>query len=294
MTDNRSEVTFATQYNSIGSAVLWQGDCLEEIHRYANNYFTLMVTSTPYPGQRGFDKSVEEYLAWWTVRLQAIIPKMHPTRGVLVQNVIFPRRDGWWDNGVFQIPFIAENLGLYQQDVIVWEKINAPPSGSHKRHERQGYEFCFVWARSENYSFTPQRKPYAAKTIGKAKTGNMRKADVFGNHAGGHSDLHPDGALQSNVWRISASGDQNRPRVKGGVFPRELVDRFILTYTEPGDVVFDPFMGSGTVLVQAIENDRLAVGIDIDPEAYDTAREWVTETVEKRKYHGKQESLLGV
>ena len=120
--------------------------------------------------------------------------------------------------------------------------------------------------------------PYSKKTIGKALSGNLRQTDIVGSLAGGHTRLHPEGARQGNVLRISSSGDQGRPRVSGGVFPRKLADRFILTYTDPGDCVVDPFMGSGTVVVQAIKHGRKAVGVDIDKESFLTARKWTIET----------------
>ena len=103
----------------------------------------------------------------------------------------------------------------------------------------------------------------------------MRQADVRGSHAGGHADLHPDGARQSNVLRISSSGDQNRPRVKGGAFPRELAERFILQFSDPGDVVLDPFMGSGTTVIMSMQNYRHSVGCETDPEAFKVASDWV-------------------
>lgn len=265
--------------NAYDDIQIFEGDCLEIASLLKPGAFTLLLTSTPYPGQRGFDLSVMEYMGWWLARFELLVTRLSPT-GVLVQIVSFKRTDnGWYDTHIFAIPHMLEQMGLGCQDIYIWDKLNAPPSGNHDRHDRPEYEYCFVYAKSKDYTFNPQRVPYSPKTIGKAKTGNMRKADVAGSHAGGHAEIHPDGARQGNVLRISASGDQNRPRVKGGVFPREQADRFILTYTNPGDLVLDPFMGSGTVLVQSLIHGRRAVGIDIDKEACDTAVDWVRDTL---------------
>ena len=276
-----------TEANAHGIQI-FRGDCLDAAGILRPGVFTLLLTSTPYPGQRGFDLSVEEYFGWWLARFQMLVEKLDPVRGILIQNIIFRRTgDGWYDTRVFSIPSLLETLGLHCQDIYIWDKLNAPPSGNHDRHDRQEYEYCFVYAKSKDYQFIPQRAPYSLKTVGKAKTGNMRKTDVAGSHAGGHADIHPEGARQGNVLRISASGDQNRPRVQGGVFPRDLADRCILTYTNPGDLVLDPFMGSGTTVVQSLIHGRRAVGIDIDAEACSTAVEWVEEVLSQ----GIQERL---
>lgn len=264
------------RHETIDKVDLWLGSCPDVAEEYPDDHIQLLLTSTPYPGQRGFEVSVEEYRPWLLEQLKPWFPKMKQGTGVIVQNIFFKRTDdGWFDDRIYTIPYFYRHFGWHMIDTYIWDKINTPPSGNHQRHDRPGYEFCWAFARSKNYVFRPQRKPYSAKTIGKAKTGNMRQADVDGSLAGGHAKLHPDGALVDNVLRISSSGDQGRPRVKGGVFPRELARRFILTFTEPEDVVLDPFCGSGTALVEAVRADRAGIGIDIDEAAIKVTADWL-------------------
>lgn len=265
-------------YIACGSAQLWKMDNILVPHRYDDDYFQLLITSTPYPNQRGFMYHPNDYLRWWKERLEAWLPKVNQTTGVVVQVIKYRRTGGWFDRRVFEILWLYEMLGMGIVDVYIWDKKNAPPNGNHERHDRDEYEFVFVGARSANYTKNAVRKPYARKTIVKAKPGNkMRQADVFGSMAGGHSDLHPDGALQGNVLRISSSGDQGRPRIEGGVFPRELAERLILTFSNEGDTIIDPCCGSGTSLVVAVENDRFAVGVDDKAVAIETTHDWLKE-----------------
>lgn len=263
---------------SKSSIALFPHDCLEVAENYPPEYFQLLLTSTPYPGQAGFELTGFDYINWWWQRLNAWLPKMDQKTGVIVQNIQFKRtEDGWYDDRILtELLSVYRSTDLRMIDIYPWDKLNAPPSGNHDRHDRNEWEFCFALALSRNYTFNPYRKPYAEKTIGKAKPGNKtRQADVRGSHAGGHSKLHPDGARQSNVLRISSSGDQNRPRVSGGVFPRELAERFILQFSDPWDHVVDPFMGSGTTIQMARKHKRHVVGCENDPEAYAVAEKWV-------------------
>ncbi len=261
---------------------LWNRDCIIVAHEYDDDQFQLLLTSTPYPGQAGFHiKTFNLYLRWWYDRLKAWIPKIHHGTGVIVQNVKIKRNPkGWfYTRQLTDLIAMYETLGLYVIDLYIWDKLNSPPAGNHQRHDRDEYEFVYTLARSEAYIFNEYREPYAEKTIGKAKKGNkMRQADVRGSHAGGHSNLHPDGARQSNVLRISSSGDQGRPRVEGGVFPRSFAERMILTFSDPGHWVVDPFAGSGTTMVMALKNGRCAVGCENKRVAWQTAFDWIMQT----------------
>ena len=257
---------------------LWNRDCLLVPHEYEDGVFQLLITSTEYPGQAGSKMPPGDYLQWWYARLRAWLPKVDHSTGVIVQNIKFKRTPAGWfpSKRVTDLQTLYDTLDLHPIDWYIWDKLNAPPSGNHDRYDRDEYEFVFVLARSPNYTFNKYRKPYAATTVGKAKPGNkMRQADVRGSHAGGHSNLHPDGARQGNVLRISSSGDQGRPRVKGGVFPREFAERFILTFSNPGDWIVDPCVGSGTSMVMARENGRFSVGCETDRSVWMTAYEWL-------------------
>lgn len=252
---------------------IWEADALDIPSQYANGTFRMLLTSTPYPGQRGFNFSSTGYLDWWQQRLRAWLPKLH-TDGVVVQNVgPFSREARFFNLGIFNIPYMAESLGLRTVDVYVWDKLNAPPSGHQARTDRNEWELVYVFAKTADYVFNPQRQPYSAKTVGKARTG-IRKPDVSGGMAGGHSRLSELGARMGNVIRLSSSGDQGRPRVTGGSYPRGLAERFISQYSNPGDAIIDPFVGAGTSLVVASALGRSSVGVDSSADAVTTASAW--------------------
>lgn len=261
-----------------------RADCLTAAADYPDGRFQLALTSTPYPGQRGFELSVPEYLTWWQRRLEVLTPLLHPVTGVLVQVIKFRRAGGWFDRRIFDLLGLYTAVGLNLIDIYMWDKLNSPPSGNHRRHDRDEYEFCFALARSEDYTKNQTRRPYSPKSI-TGERAKKRRPDVNGSHANGHRQLHPAGALQGNVIRASSSGDQNRPRVLGGSFPRRLAGRFIETFSNPGDWVLDPFCGAGTTVVEAIRLARPVVGMDIDGTAVCTAADWAQAAVVVRFAH---------
>lgn len=256
-------------------------DSLYLLEDYPDGHFQLLLTSTPYPGQRDFNVTVDEYLGQWLPeRLESWVYKLHPISGVLAMVITFKREDdGAFDTRLFTLPqIIREETEMFPINVYMWDKLNSPPSGNTNRYDYNEWELVVVMGRSPDYinNVDAVRRPYSHKTIGKAKDGNkMRQTDVAGSLAGGHNNLHPLGALPSNVLRISPSADQNRPRAIGGSFPRQLADRFILQFTNPGDWVVDPHCGAGTTIVQALKHGRNAVGGDLSPRAVSKTIKWI-------------------
>lgn len=268
--------------------VVWQGDCLTAAAAYPDDQFQLLLTSPPYPGLHGFPLTGAAYHAWLHERLAAWVPKVCAQTGVVVLVYKYGRTDdGWFDlDQLTLLSEIQQQHGLKLVDLYPWDKLNAPPAGSHNRHDRDEWEITAVFARSPDYFYRPVRKPYNPKTIAKNKTGNPRQADVLGKHTNGHARLHPQGARQGNVLRISSSGDQGRPRVTGGSFPRQLAERFILQHTRQGDGVADPFCGAGTTLAEAVRLGRFGVGVDDDAVAVETAVTWLAQLTGGRFVNG--------
>ena len=70
-----------------------------------------------------------------------------------------------------------------------------------------------------------------------------------------------------SVWKVNSAANTEHPVA----FPQELPSRAVLCCTDPTDTVLDPFAGSGTTLIAALEADRKAIGIEIDQRWIDVA-----------------------
>jgi site-specific DNA-methyltransferase (adenine-specific) len=98
-------------------------------------------------------------------------------------------------------------------------------------------------------------------------------------HANGNRDEVPDFVVKrykrrDNVWFINVgTKNHNHP----AVFPEQLANDHIISWTNEGDVVFDPFVGSGTTCKMAKLNNRKYIGIDISEEYCDIARKRLEE-----------------
>lgn len=257
------------------------GDALQLIPTLENGSVHLVVTSPPYPGQWGNGLSSAEWVEWQELWMGHLWPKLAPA-GVVVLNVQFKRTDeGWFDRRVFDVAEGPFQWRLNLLDVYIYGKPNPPPNGPLTYCDSPGWEFVYVLTkakRPEDVVFNPVRAPYARRSI-RASDGRVHVGTASGVAGGRNRNAmpHPDGARQTTLMLLSMSGDQNRPRAKGRSFPRELPERFIRQYTNPGDLVLDPFCGVGTTPYVAAQLGRRYEGFEIDPQEAERAREWLRE-----------------
>lgn len=256
------------------------GDARELIPTLDDGSVRLVVTSPPYPGQYGNRMTSPQYMRFtysWTTPLDRKLAE----NAVIVLNVQFKRRDdGWFNSSVFQMatyPWLPAGWNLL--DVYIYGKSNPPPNGALSWCDPPGWEFVFILTkagRPQDVTFNPVRRPYSRKSI-RASDGRVYVGNGSGIVGGrnGNAVPHPDGARQSTLMMMSMSGDQNRPRAKGQSFPRDLPDRFIRQYSNPDDLVLDPFCGVGTTCRVAAELGRRWIGFEIDPAEAERAREWL-------------------
>lgn len=245
------------------------GDALELIPTLDDGSVQLVVTSPPYPGQYGNSMTSFEWVNWYRKWTGLLWPKL-TANGILVLNIMFKRDDyRFFDDRLFKTIDVSHYKLL---DVYIYGKSNPPPNGALTYCDPPGWEFVFVLtkaSRPQDVIFNPVRKPYSPKSI------NKSDGRLYSNMSRGGTDPHPDGARQTTLMLMSKSADQNRPSAKGISFPRALPERFIRQYTNPGDLVLDPFAGVGTTVRVAAELGRRGVGFEIDPDEAERAREWL-------------------
>jgi DNA modification methylase len=256
-------------------ATLLEGDTLETLKTMADGSVKLVVTSPPYNIGKEYETAVEldHYLDW----LKPIIAELH--------RVIHPEGNVAWqvgnfidDGEVFPLDIlfypIFKKIGFKLRNRIVWHFDH----GLHASHRLSGrYETMLWFSKSDDYTWNldPIRVP--AKYPGKR---NYKPGPDHGKLSG-----NPLGKNPSDIWKLMIHewevGLWDIPNVKANhpektihpcSFPIELVERCVLSMTNEGDVVLDPFTGVGSAMLAALKRGRRSVGIDKERRYLDEAR----------------------
>lgn len=250
------------------------GDCLEKMREIESDSVDLVVTSPPYAMQRkdtygGVPE--EEYPIWFEQIGKEIFRVMKPT-GSFVLNIKENSKDGRKSTYVLETVLNLSRIFMWK-DTFIWHKKNPFPTGSNRRL-KDGFEYCYWFSKSSDYQFYPNSVlvKSESKYLESEKKRNNLGNHICKNGSGFKMNRRAvsDYVRPSNV--ISLTTD-NENHVHPATFPIGLPQFFIKLMTMPGDVVLDPFMGSGTTGAAAVRENRDFVGIEIDEKYMQIAQE---------------------
>jgi site-specific DNA-methyltransferase (adenine-specific) len=173
----------------------------------------------------------------------------------------------------FKQALYFKECGFNLHDTMIYQKDNPPPVGGHNRYY-QHFEYMFVFSKGKPNTFNPidaeRRNKWADKRTERVK-GFTRDKD--GNFIKKKVSL--TGRVKiGNIWKYVVGGGNS---VDYGIkhpaaFPEHLVNDHITSWSNEGDLVYDPFIGSGTTAKMAIINERNFIGSEISEEYVGVAK----------------------
>lgn len=237
---------------------------LDTMAKMPDNFVDLTVTSPPYDNLRtynGFD------FDW-----KAVIKELYRVTkigGVVVWVVGDATIKGSETGTSFKQALYFKECGFNLHDTMIYEKdaIAFPD----KNRYQNCFEYMFVFSKK-----TPSKKniihdrkniSFGRKVTGtnRAANGETKIASCYGN------DIKEFGA-RWNIWRIKTDKGNNKTG-HPAMFPEQLANDHILSWSNEGDIVYDCFMGSGTTAKMALKNKRNYIGSEISQEYVDIAEE---------------------
>lgn len=257
------------------NSLLVCGDSEKALAVVPDGVFQTCVTSPPYwslrdyhiAGQIGLEQSVSDYIdhlvrvfaevrrtlrddgtLWVNIgdsytsggRTWRATDKKNPIRAMQVRP---PTPDGLKPKDLIGVPwklaFALQAQGWYLRADNIWNKPNCQPESVKDRPTR-AHEYVFLFSKSEHYFYDP-----------KAKRG-------------------PNGRNLRSVWDIKTKA---YPGAHFATYPDTLVEPCLSVSSRPGDLVLDPFIGSGTTGLVALKTQRRFVGIELNPDYLKIAEE---------------------
>lgn len=256
--------------------MLYNDDCFGRTKLLQDNSVDLVITSPPYAEQRKDTYggiSEKEYPEWLFKLSKELYRVIKPT-GSFVINI-----KEHVNNGVrspYVLYYLLKMIELYRwSDTYIWAKINPFPTGA-KNRLKDGYEYCFWFTKTAEYKFFPDNVlvPSASKSL----EAELKRVGKKASHVTNGSGMSMNNRYASEMVRPSnvlylATDNSNHEHP--AVYPEGLPEFFIKLMTEKGDVVYDPFMGSGTTGIVCNHLDREFIGCEIQKKYFDIAVERV-------------------
>lgn len=261
-------------------------DVREGLKQLPDESIQLTVTSPPYfhlrnysggAGEIGREATVDEYILSLASVFRLLKDKTKQD-GLLFLNLGDSYVNGQLAGIPWRVALALQEAGWVLRSDIIWHKPNAMPS-SIKNRPTVDHEYVFMFSKAKQYKYNQDaiREPHVTFSEnskmrgGRAHLGKRGGTPEKGKNAG-NSNLHdgrwdqafhPKGRNKRTVWSIPLG------KFRGAhfaVFPEKLVETCVLAGSDPGDLVCDPFAGSGTTGVVSLKLGRQFVGIEINSE----------------------------
>jgi DNA modification methylase len=243
----------------IGPATIEHGDCLEVLRRLPDGCADLVIADPPYNLGPSFGNSHEwsrsdDWLPWCREWLTECRRALTGDGSIFVYGI---------HHYVGLVQSLLYDLGLRYRRMIIWHYENGWSRSTQTLATH--YEPILWFSKSDEFTYHQIREPY--KSVERLKH-PVRKGDVVWTP-------HPDGRLAGDVWRFPTLAGRrfrdervDHPTQK----PLSLTDRIVEHFSDPGDLVVIPFVGSGTECVSAARLGRRFFGCEINEEYVRLAR----------------------
>lgn len=246
---------------------IYNENCLDTMARMPNGFVDLTVTSPPYDNLRTYNG--------YSFDFEAVAKELYRVTkegGVVVWIVGDATIKGSETGTSFKQALYFMECGFKLHDTMIWKKTNPMPKVKTKRYF-DVFEYMFIFTKEKPTTFNPIMQK--CKTGGKiydstcknigGENGRTKKKFILNNER-----------YKDNIWEIAiAQNKTSHP----AIFPEKLAQDHILTWSNEGDIIFDPFMGSGTTAKMAILNTRNWIGSEISKEYCEIAEKRINENL---------------
>ena len=233
---------------------IYNEDCLETMKRMPDNFIDLTITSPPYDDLRIYNG--------YSFNFNAVASELHRVTkqgGVVVWIVGDSTIKGSESGTSFRQGLGFKDAGFNLHDTMIWRKTNPMPKVKTKRYF-DVFEYMFILSKGQPKTFNPLMQ--ATKLGGKTYDSTVKKI-TKGKERERKTFILNTERYKDNIWECAIA--QNKTE-HPAVFPESLIADHITSWSNEGDIVYDPFIGSGTTALAARSLGRTYIGSEISQE----------------------------
>jgi site-specific DNA-methyltransferase (adenine-specific)/site-specific DNA-methyltransferase (cytosine-N4-specific) len=257
---------------------LFLGDSRTELKHIPDNSVDLIVTSPPYADQRkGTYGGIhpDRYVEWFLPISKELLRVLKPT-GTFILNIKEKVLEGERSTYVMELILEMRKQGWLWTEEFIWHKKNCYP-GKWPNRFRDAWERLLQFNKDRKFNMYQEEVMVPMGDWAKSRLKNLSETDKtrdnskvgsgFGKNISNW--INRDKAFPTNVLHLATECSNKN---HSAAFPEELPEWFIKLFTQQGDTVLDPFMGSGTTLSVASRMQRHSIGIEIMPAYYEIVK----------------------
>ncbi|MCT7977876.1 DNA-methyltransferase [Laspinema olomoucense] len=266
------------------------------------NCIQVIITSPPYFGHRNYtgeedcpdeigrEQTLDDYIENLVTCFTRLKPKLKEN-GLLWVNLGDTYRNKELIGVPWRVAFALKDSGWILRSDIIWKKPNAMPS-SVKNRPTTEHEYIFLFSKTSDYYYDADaiREPHVTFSEhskmkgGRNHFGKRNSTPENGKNSGNQNlhdsrwdqAFHPKGRNKRTVWEIPLGKFRD---THFAVYPEPLVEICLLASTQKGDIVLDPFTGSGTTGVVALKHERKFIGCELVKKYQEMAQKRLDETI---------------
>jgi len=250
---------------------IYNENCLDTMAKMPDGFVDLTVTSPPYDNLRTYNG--------YSFDFDAVAKELYRVTkqgGVVVWVVGDATIKGSETGTSFKQALYFKEIGFNLHDTMIYEKSTALPQNCDRYYPI--FEYMFVLSKGKPKTFNPITV-LASNNKRKDKTAHRTKDNKIVVPKTGRNEYR----RLFNVWRYAVGlGGTTNDKIAfqhPAIFPEKLAEDHILSWSNEGDLVYDPFMGSGTTAKMAIINKRNWIGSEISKEYCDIAEKRINENL---------------
>jgi len=254
------------------------GDCEKELKNIPNNSVDLIFTSPPYADQRKNTYGgihPDKYVEWFLPISKQLLRVLKPT-GTFILNIKEKVVNGERSTYIIELILEMRKQGWLWTEEFIWHKKNCYP-GKWPNRFRDAWERLLQFNKNKKFHMYQEEVMVPIGDWAKTRLKNLSETDKirdeskvgsgFGKNISNWLDRNK--AYPTNVLHLATECNNKN---HSAAFPEGLPEWFIKLFTKEGDIVLDPFMGSGTTNLVAKRMKRNSIGIEIVPEYYEMVR----------------------
>jgi len=280
---------------SLNLDTIISGDCLKVISEFPENSIDFIITSPPYAYNRKKTYGgvpINQYVEWF-LPISYQLNRILKPNGSFVLNIKERATNGERKTYVLELILAMKKQGWFWIEEYIWHKKNCYP-GKWPNRFRDAWERCLHFTKQKKFKMFQEAVMVPVGNWAEKRLNNLSETDKIRDESKTESGfgkniskwLNRDMVYPTNVLHLATECSN---RNHSAAFPIDLPKWFIKLFTNEGDIVLDPFIGSGTTALACIELNRRYIGIELMDEYYNLAKNTIknkTNSIKKIELFG--------